>query len=146
MSGDNPKLGSLCRLWEAKRGNRLAPSRSDFTVTELRPWIGHLMVIDVLGAGQDFRYRLYGTDLVDIFGFDLTGRLVSEVADRIGDRPLEEYRDVARLALPRYVSRVSPSSREYLLVDKLALPLAEGGIVNKILAAIYLSEDGRKPA
>lgn len=134
----HPALRALYDLWRKKRGGRPAPSRGDFTVEELRSWLGHLMIIDC--DGEDGRYRLYGTELTRIFGFDLTGRRVADCAPLIGDKPMLEYREVIRSAKPVYISRGSPSARDYLLMDKLALPLMEGGRVNKILAAIYLSD------
>ncbi len=135
----HPMLRQLYGLWRQKRGAHPAPSRGDFGIEELRPWLGHLMILDCL-ENEDFRYRLYGTNLVGIFGFDLTGTLVSAAAGKIGDKPIAEYRQVRVSGLPSYVARGSPSSRDYLAMDKLALPLMEGGVVVKILAAIYLSE------
>lgn len=134
----HPRLRALYDLWQDKRGSRQAPSRRDFAVEELKPWFGHLMVLDCL-EDDSFRYRLYGTELARMFGFDLTGHTVDSVADRIGPRPDAEYRQVRRIGAPLHVSRSSPSAKDYLLVDKLALPLMEAGEVTKILAAIYPS-------
>lgn len=135
----NPKLRALYDLWNAKRGSRQAPPRSDFSLEELRPWFGHLMLLDCL-ENHEYRYRLYGTALVGIFGFDLTGKTAGGATGQIGDKPLDEYRQVVRIGAPVYATRISPSAREYLQVDKLALPLIEGGTVTKILGAIYRSE------
>ncbi|MFN3399161.1 MAG: PAS domain-containing protein [Ferrovibrio sp.] len=135
----HPKLRALFDLWDARRGSRQAPPRSDFSHEDLLPWFGHLMLLDCLDTNE-YRYRLYGTKLTQLFGFDLTGHMVSASADRIGDKPLDEYARVVRIGAPVYVSRISPSAREYLKVDKLALPLMEGGRVTKILGAIYLSD------
>lgn len=135
----HPSLRRLYEFWREKCAGRRAPLRADFSVEELRPWLGHLMIIDCI-EGDDFRYRLYGSGLVAIFGFDLTGMLVSEATARIGEKPLLEYRQVRTLQVPSYVARSSPSSREYLTMDKLALPLVENGAVNKIIGAIYRSD------
>lgn len=135
----HPALRSLLDLWEIKRGSRQAPPRSDFSHEDLLPWFGHLMLLDCLD-NNEYRYRLYGTALTQLFGFDLTGKLVGASSDRIGAKPLDEYAKVVRIGAPVYVSRSSPSAREYLQVDKLALPLMEGGRVTKILGAIYLSD------
>jgi hypothetical protein len=124
----HPRLRQLYELWRAKCAGRPAPLRADFSIEELRPWLGHLMILDCVGE-DDFR----------IFGFDLTGMLVSQATARIGEKPLIEYRQVRALQAPSYVARSSPSSREYLTMDKLALPLMEDGAVNKIMGAIYLS-------
>lgn len=136
----HPALRSLYELWDHQRGTRQAPPRTDFPPELLRPWLGHLVVLDCLDDG-DFRYRLYGSHLVELFGFDLTGKTVSSTEDLIGDKPLKEYRQVCRIGAPVHASRISPSAREYLQVDKLALPLMEGGVVTKILGALYLSDD-----
>lgn len=136
----HPRLRALFELWDARRGSRQAPARSDFSHDDLLPWFGHLMLLDCIDSGE-FRYRLYGSQLAQLFGFDLTARLVGASVDRIGDMPQDEYARVARIGVPVYSSRISPSAREYLQVDKLALPLMEGGRITKILGAIYLSDD-----
>lgn len=134
-----PNLQALYRLWSERRAGRPAPSRDDFSVEDLRPWLGHLLLLDRID-GDDFRYRLYGSSLVEIFGFDLTGRTVTAAAPLIGVSPLAEYRSVIAAGRPFHVSRASPSAREHLLMDKLALPLMDSGRITKILGAIYLSE------
>lgn len=136
----DPKLRALYQLWIQKRGARPAPARADFAIEDFRPWLGHLIILDCL-PNDDFRYRLYGTDLVSLFGFDLTGMTAQEAVVLIGDKPLEEYRQVCRLGLPVSISRSSPSARKHLCVDKLALPLMEEGTITKILAAIYPTAD-----
>ena len=135
----HPSLRALFDLWDTRRGSRQAPPRSDFSHQDLQPWFGHLMLLDCLDSNE-YRYRLYGTALTQLFGFDLTGKMVGASADRIGDKPQDEYAKVVRIGAPVYISRSSPSAREYLQVDKLALPLMEGGRVTKILGAIYLSD------
>lgn len=139
----HPQLQSLYLLWRRKCAGRPAPARADFAVEEWRPWLGHLMLLDCI-EGEDFRYRLYGTELAQLFGYDLSGLRVSELEALIGGKPIVEYRQVRRDGLPTYVSRASPSSRNFLAVDKLTLPLMEDGAVSKILAAIYLSDDKKK--
>lgn len=135
----HPALRALFDLWDARRGSRQAPPRSDFSHEDLQPWFGHLMLLDCLEGGE-YRYRLYGTKLTQLFGFDLTGKMVGASSDRIGDKPQDEYAKVVCIGAPVYASRISPSAREYLQVDKLALPLMEGGRVTKILGAIYPSD------
>jgi len=139
-ANSHPSLVGLYDFWRSLCGGRVAPARADFDVADLRPWLGNLMILDIEPDG-DFRYRLYGTGLVHIFGFDLSRRQVSETSHLIGDKPLAEYRQVRDYCQPVYAARFSPSAREYLAVDKLALPLVEAGAVNKILGAIYPSQD-----
>ena len=64
-------------LWRSWRTDGLLPGRNDFDVFEVRPWIGRILMMDVIDGGQDFQYRLVGTELVEVRR-DLSGRLVSE--------------------------------------------------------------------
>lgn len=136
----NPMLQKLYDLWNSKRGTRAAPARADFSIVELKPWLGNLLILDNIGAREDIRFRLYGSKLVDLFGFDLTYKTVMDSTLLIGDRPLVEYQDVSRLQQPVYVSRFTPTAHRHIQVDKLALPLISDHRVDQILAAVYASE------
>jgi hypothetical protein len=136
----NPWLQQLHDLWDAKRGDRVAPARSDFAIAEFKPWLGHLLILDNIGMRDDIRFRLYGSKLVELFGFDLTYKTVMESMLLIGDQPLIEYDTVSRAKRPVYVSRFTPTARRHIQVDKLALPLISDNRVDQILAAIYPSQ------
>jgi hypothetical protein len=140
-AGMDERLGRLLALWHAKRGERPMPSRADFSFEDFFPWLGHLALLDVVGAGEDFRYVVYGTRLVETFGFDLTGRSAHEAIAQIGRQPLAEYQRVAASGLPDHVSRMSPAHKEHLTITKLALPLStDGRHVDKIVSVIYRVE------
>lgn len=65
-------------LWRSMcRGDEI-PARSDFPMDVLIPWLGHILIMDVVDQARDFRYRLVGTELVKTSGRDLTGKLISE--------------------------------------------------------------------
>ncbi|QDO99228.1 PAS domain-containing protein [Ferrovibrio terrae] len=137
----NPRLQRLYELWDTKRGGSLvAPARSDFSIAEFKPWLGNLLILDNIGAREDIRFRLYGTNLAELFGFDLTYKTVLESTLLIGDRPLVEYQEVSQQQRPIHVSRFTPTARRHIAVDKLALPLMSHDRVDQILAAIYPSE------
>lgn len=141
----HPKLRELWAFWDRLRGARVMPRQDEVHALVLKPWLGNVLLLDVVEGGRDFRYRVYGTIVVEHFGFDLTGRLVGECADQIGPKPLLEYRRVAESGRPEAVARISPAARDYLQMDKLALPLAaaDGGPVTRILAGLYASEPER---
>ena len=64
------------------------------------------MLLDLVEGGRDFRYRLYGSMIASISGFDMTGKLLSE-------HPASPY--VAEFALASYraaVQRREPVFRE----------------------------------
>lgn len=138
----HPRLRDLWRFWNALRGNRATPRTDEVNALVLKPWLGNVLLVDVIDGGRDFRYRLYGTIVAAHFGFDLTGRLVSECTDLIGPMPLQEYRRAAETGRPDAVARISPAARDHLQMDKLALPLAtdDGGSIVRILAGLYASQ------
>lgn len=75
------RLLALHAYWSAKRGQRAMPGRTDIEPGEMRALLPHILLIDVLRGGADFRYRLVGTEIERHFGRPLTGRLVSETLD-----------------------------------------------------------------
>ncbi len=127
------RIAELYALWDAKRAGRRLPSRRDFDVAELKPWLGWIAMYDVaanaLPDGHDFRYRLVGTNFVRYHNSDPTGRLVSE-SSLASDRQamLENLRGICAGRLPRYRSDNLPcvDMRTYT-PPRLYLPLAEDG-------------------
>lgn len=72
------RLAALHSYWSDKRGTRAMPSRADVDPAELRALLPHLLLVDVVDGGQDFRYRLVGTEIERQIGRQVTGRLISE--------------------------------------------------------------------
>ena len=137
---DAPMLQALKSYWDAKRGARRMPRRADIDPLELRPHLGNLVMIDVLAAGDDFRYRLIGTNIVNQHGRDATGKCVRELYERadpvIFDWSMTVLRAVVANRLPvRASNRLRMVNRDYTASDQLHLPLSEdGATVNMILS------------
>lgn len=133
-----PRLCALHALWQAKRCERPMPARGDFAWPELKPWMGNLALLDVLEDGQDFRYRLWGSEIARHLGYELTGRRMSEVVCWLGPNPRDEYRRICATRQPLAVAVRIPDIRRPVRLDKLGLPLSEAGAqVEQILAALY---------
>lgn len=79
-------FGFMIDHWRALRGRRQVPLACDLDPLDLRPALGYLTLLDVLDQGRDFRYRLYGSEVVTHTGYDLTGKLFSEIneVDSVG--------------------------------------------------------------
>jgi hypothetical protein len=134
----NQKLTALRKLWEQKRGRRAMPARADLTVTDLRPWLGNLALLDLEARGEVF--RLCGVNLFSRFGGDQTGQ---HVADLRGDgaHPFRNCVSSVRQArAPVDQSHMQIIHGEQVTFEELALPLTDGGAEMKIvLFASYLS-------
>ncbi|MDF1792810.1 MAG: PAS domain-containing protein [Thalassobaculaceae bacterium] len=75
---DHPMVSGFAEIWEAKRGARAMPDRGDFEIEDLAPWFGHVIIMDIIDGGANFRYRLVGTTITKFLNRDYTGRTVLE--------------------------------------------------------------------
>jgi hypothetical protein len=137
----HPKLASLLDLWNRKRGSRTMPARRDIDTVELREWLGNLILVDVVADNDEaYRYRVYGTKLADLFGYELTGKVVSHFASMRQPLVVGDYDRVRRDKTPVYFDRRGVARGDPVRIQTLALPLsATGAEVEMILAAVYVS-------
>lgn len=133
-----PVLRGLWSYWNGMRGAGGLPGRSAINPFELRPWLGHLLILDVIDKGRDFRYRLHGTALVQLFGVDLTGKLVSRLALADVERLLNEARVPVATRDYFYIEATVVAEKQFVAISKLVLPLATaGGDVDMLMVGIY---------
>lgn len=139
-----PQLRSLAELWASKRRDQTLPSRADFSDEDLRPWFGHLLMVDVVEGPHRFRFRLMGTSLVDAASRELTGKFFDE-ADITGYEPdvLEDYSEVVRARAPLCKTRhYNPTPGTFMdhwrIYERLLLPLAtDGQAIDRILGCSF---------
>lgn len=144
-SGSNtihPELAALRDFWDEKRGDRRMPARADIDVQELKRWLGHLALLDVVDGGRDFVFRVHGVDLVELYGVDLTGKALSEAGSAVEAVVLDEYRSVVDEKAPLFVKRHhAQPEKDFVGVSKLILPLSsDGETVDMILFGYYIDK------
>jgi hypothetical protein len=93
-----PKLGDLFAFWQARRRGAQYPDRADFDPVDMRPWLGHLMLVE-LAEGR-WIYRLYGTYFVETFRREMTGKAIDELPPEQAKMLQEEYDRVRLDAAP----------------------------------------------
>ena len=70
-------FASLVRLWRSKSKSP-PPSWSDFEFLDFRDWWGWISVYDAVdGQPLNFDVRLWGTEVVEVTGHELTGQRLS---------------------------------------------------------------------
>jgi hypothetical protein len=74
-----PRLREAYLYWDAKRRDRLMPTRSDIDPVEIPRLLPYVILIEVVREPLDFRYRLIGTQARDIMRQDFTGKCFSEI-------------------------------------------------------------------
>jgi|SRR6185369_10552114 len=137
-----PKAVALYQYWNARRGVRTMPSRTDIDPLEMRQWLPRLSLVDVSPDGTQFTYRLVGTQMVDLLGVNPTGRPVETAwPEEAVALVLDGYRDVVENRRPVFCQQIC----EWLCDQEpsawaMRLPLSSDGVeVDMILA--YLSDN-----
>lgn len=70
----DPDLLALYRLWIAKRGLRLMPSKSDFDPAEFKRLLAGVVLMEAGPPGGPYIVRLVGESIVDFFGRTTKGQ------------------------------------------------------------------------
>lgn len=134
---EDPRLLDLLTCWHLLRKGRRMPSRSDFDFPLLGPWLGYLMLLDVLGSSR-FRYRVYGSAVAALLGRDLQGREVDDLPADVREETRGDYLAVVASREPRFVERQRDIHGRSESFGKLILPLSDNGeAVTMLLAAFY---------
>ncbi|HEX3652147.1 MAG TPA: PAS domain-containing protein [Rhizomicrobium sp.] len=140
-------LSFIRDYWLDKRGARTMPSRDDIHPAQLKPWLPHLLLADVIEGGADFRYRLVGTELRRFFRAEPSTKYMSEALAPFGaetvQATLDSYRAVVgRRAPMRLTGAGSWYGQDLKLFDALLAPLSDDDArVNMILGTFVFEWD-----
>lgn len=148
---DHPGVAALTDYWLTKRGARPMPDRADIAPSEIVKLLPNLIICDVLGDGEDFRTRIFGTALVLLVGEERTGKCLSEFGARasVPTRPeIVQFRwlDVTRRAYalkgPVFVNgTMSSSDRPYLALHAVSMPLTVGGTgIAQMIGGMFVTD------
>jgi hypothetical protein len=90
--------GALLERWLAWRGDRLMPQRSDVDPLQLKSILPHIVIVEI--RAQDLAIvRLAGTAYREMFGLELTGRNIIDLASG-EERRIGAYRNFSAAAWP----------------------------------------------
>ncbi len=131
------KLRKLYDYWRGKHHNDRLPSRTDIDPVEIPNLLNNIALFRVVGDGEDFVFDLAGAQIEEVHGYSLKGVAISEQRTSLEVTPaVEQYREVAREAEPRYrEGDLKPFGKEYWASKRLLLPLSsDGKKVDTVLA------------
>jgi hypothetical protein len=139
----NPRLQQLYACWLDKRGDRRFPARADFDPIELRFILGNLILVDVIGKQKpDFRIRLHGSNLVSRHGYELTGKMLSELPiDEQRKRAQQTFAAVVANGEPLYGHRDQMFGNKWQPYETLILPLSSNGNDIDVLLVGLIHDD-----
>lgn len=136
--------GALLAYWNDKRGARAMPTRGDIRPAEMRAHLPSLLLLDPIDGGADFRIRLFGSHLVDIFGVELTGRRVGALKPEV---VAAKWLDLARACFGAAApvaarTRMAAGERFHMVYEVLFLPLSpDDASVAQILGQVVFLAD-----
>lgn len=122
-----PILKRFFAYWRAKAGQREMPVRADLDPLEFPYALGHMILVEVERNPQRFRFRLYGTALVNYFrDGDYTGKYADELLPPdYAPFVVEAYRTAVAGRVPRHMRRELLMNGQELTYEVLTLPLAD---------------------
>jgi len=143
---DDPELGPALAYWIEKRGDRAMPRKRDIDPTEITPrLLPNLQIIDVIGHGDRFRYRLVGTASVAAYGRDYTGSYADELFS--DDRLIfiqNIYRNIYELKTPIFSqNRYHTTKHVDVFANRIYMPLSDDDVaVDHILGVLQFQTSG----
>jgi hypothetical protein len=85
-----------------------------------------------------FQFRLFGTELANVYGRDLTGCFLDELTPNdLWLVVILHYQEVVRTRQPLFAPISISNGRWYTEVSRLLLPLSTNAHVNFIMSADY---------
>ena len=125
-----PEVREIVEYWLRIRPPHALPGRQHFDPVDIPHLLSNVWLIDVGGSPMRFSFRLVGTGVVEYFGGDPTGRLLSDVFDRF--EQTVAYKDFCRVVeerRPRW-RRGTPvlfHLDKFSRIERVYLPLARNG-------------------
>jgi hypothetical protein len=142
-----PQLRFLLRYWNDLRGIRALPHMRGIDAIELRAALGYINLLEPVDHGRDFRYRVFGTVVAAVSGFDLTGQLASRLkaSAYIVEFGLAVFRAVRRRGEPLLTEHGPPATLYTATWHRLVLPFADdhGEVVRLLSGNVPMTFDGK---
>jgi hypothetical protein len=132
-----PRLEVVLDHWNEIRRERPMPSRRDIDPQGLKGALGIVMIARFDPSQDDFRFSLFGTEIVLAQRTDYTNKLARDLEPKaFGELISSNYRQARTSGHPFY-GRISLSfDRELVSYHRLVLPLGgDGGQVDALLVA-----------
>lgn len=135
------ELTQLLQHWEQSRGGKEMPTRADLlpiTLPRVLPW---LVMLDVIDGGAEFSFRLCGTAIADILGFEPRGDTLSVLPEELCERMTVtcRYCVETRVPLRGVSSKSSMPGQDFQGTEICCLPVSnDGETVDIVIMAAML--------
>ena len=140
-----PIITRVLEHWLSLSAGGALPRADAFRPGDVRWAVGCIILLDVIGGGADFRFRLFGSVCQSVYGVDVTGLLLSDL-ERLGHLAgaRTDYTAVvtSRTPLFRPGKVVWPNGRE-LAFGRILVPFVDK---HDAVCRIVLTTDSGMPA
>ncbi|WP_368413414.1 PAS domain-containing protein [Dongia sp.] len=138
----HPDVRLVLDYWQEKCAGRLMPARADIDPGDLRRFLPHITLVDVVDDPRRFVYRLVGTSEVELRGFDPTGKSVADAYfASSADAALIQYEATRVGKVPRYVAEPFQVVDRFIGEEDLFLPLSNDGITVNMIMVFSIARD-----
>lgn len=134
----HPGLRAFAQLVEETAADGV-PSLADVQSRPFSAYWPNLMIVQKLPEQDTFMFRLFGSKLVDAFGRDMTGKLISDIGnEKVGNEVVDRHAKVLTGRQPIYVeNNFYWSPRDYLKWVQVIFPLRRAGDISDTLSCVY---------
>lgn len=133
-------LGRLLDYWENLRGERDLPESVEIDPVDFGFALGNILLAEFTENRTDLRYRVYGTNITNFSGFDLTGKSISQsnIPPRSRMFYLATYKATYHRRAPVFTVNY-PTRRETLRQwNRITLPfVGADGEVDRFVVGIF---------
>ncbi|MEO3433019.1 PAS domain-containing protein [Inquilinus sp. CAU 1745] len=143
------KIRRLSDYWNGLRGDRPAPRRDEIDPSEIGSLLPYIMITQLERDPFRVRFRLVGTKVVEITGFEFTGRYLDQIALPEDEGEFEAcYRMAAEKRAPVFSRPVWHVDQwTALSYDFAVFPLSDdGATIDKALSIECYDEVERHPS
>ncbi len=137
---DSDMLRGLVGAWRERCRPGHLPSRADFTLLALKPYLRDIVIVEVVREGERrrFRHKLLGSNASARLG-EMTGRFTDEVLPAAVDRKTVAcYEAVVDSRCPlRIVTDFDLANMTHMRGEAFAAPLAEDGVTPNVVLSVF---------
>lgn len=140
-------LSFLMQYWRMLAKAGPLPRHDAVDALDLAPALGYINILEPMPGSEDLRYRLFGSAVAEVSGFDLTGKALSlhPASAYVTEFALATTKACIRRREPLLTIRQPAGADRTFRWPRLALPLTDGtgDVVRVIVATVPLDANGR---
>lgn len=124
-------------FWLDAKGKAELPPAEMIDPTGFAGALGCVLLLEPEQSGRDFRYRIYGSRIAQMFGQDMTGRLLSEFPEVAARNTMRQYHLVMQTRRAIYSEHDAvPEASLVIRWCRLVLPFVDRmGVISRLLVA-----------